>query len=746
VTQQQVNIRSTGWDSFDTSSLTGLVHVPTGLQIRLGLLDNGARNPVKEWFWNQMEKRGGGLVPLGSADSDKKFEIMAKLWDDHISRGNLMERLKRRFPHLDEIVTNPNFFRRYNNRFYWKQLKRLGPHATDGSYAELELEFVGASVSMRWVQKNEDIVVVEIKAPQRDKRISLILECFYTGENKAFGFSGSERQKSVVENEPSIAFSREPAHSFSCSEYPRCIRSEIKRKKTGAEKAEYHFFVFEPGALLFVAAATDSRESIQSTLVGAEDILESSAEAYNKKCFSLNSESIFGGCAEACVRAIAWNTIYDFRKKKTFVPVSRRWANTWGGWVLYPWDTFFAAMLVSRESPGRAKDIVRTMLAEATDEGILQNYSSQFRNTPDRSQPPVGSYVILKTFFDDPDFLNEVFPALKKWHEWWMPNRDGNGDGLLEWGAGRTGNDPCRASMQGARYESGLDNSPMYDDVEFDEKSCCMKLADVGLSSLFALDAWSLSRIAEIIGNDTDKEHFFKEYAELKDRINSEMWNDEKGIYLNREWNGCFSNRLSPTCFYPMIAGIPNERQAERMVNEHLLNENEFWGEFVLPSIARNDPAFRDNNYWRGRIWGPMNFLVSEGLKRYGFYKESYELAQKSARLFQEEWRAESHIHENYNSTTGEGDDVLNSEPVYTWGALLAFLAVQEIADYEPWDGLRIGSTYIQEDTALNNCRLGKETYTIKLTEDATEIITGTGKKAVFAGKPMLKGLNIEGK
>ncbi len=32
----------------------------------------------------------------------------------------------------------------------------------------------------------------------------------------------------------------------------------------------------------------------------------------------------------------------------------------------------------------------------------------------------------------------------------------------------------------------------------------------------------------------------------------------------------------------------------------------------ILPSIARNDVAYKDNVYWRGRIWGPMNFLEED--------------------------------------------------------------------------------------------------------------------------------------
>jgi hypothetical protein len=35
-------------------------------------------------------------------------------------------------------------------------------------------------------------------------------------------------------------------------------------------------------------------------------------------------------------------------------------------------------------------------------------------------------------------------------------------------------------------------------------------------------------------------------------------------------------------------------------------------------SIARSDPAFYDNTYWRGRIWGPHLQLLYWSLERYG--------------------------------------------------------------------------------------------------------------------------------
>jgi glycogen debranching enzyme len=109
-----------------------------------------------------------------------------------------------------------------------------------------------------------------------------------------------------------------------------------------------------------------------------------------------------------------------------------------------------------------------------------------------------------------------------------------------------------------------------------------------------------------------------------------------------------------------------------------MLNPEEFWGEFVLPSIARDDPAFQDNDYWRGRIWAPMNFLVYLGLRNYSFDGPRRDLVRKSANLLLREWREKGHVHENYNAVTGDGDDVLSSDKLYHWGALLALMSLIE--------------------------------------------------------------------
>ena len=217
----------------------------------------------------------------------------------------------------------------------------------------------------------------------------------------------------------------------------------------------------------------------------------------------------------------------------------------------------------------------------------------------------------------------------------------------------------------------------------YNETTHKLELASVGLMSLYIADCKNLASIAEILGKADDKEELLSRAEKYSLKLN-ELWDEKSGIYRDKDLvTNKFSYRLAPTNFYPLIAGLPTQEQAERMVNEHLLNQNEFAGEYMIPSISRNDPAFSDNTYWRGRIWAPMNFLVYMGLRNYDLPEARKILADKSYNLIIKEWNKDSHVYENYNSVTGEGADVSNSDGFYSWGGLLALIPLMESGYWE---------------------------------------------------------------
>ena len=128
--------------------------------------------------------------------------------------------------------------------------------------------------------------------------------------------------------------------------------------------------------------------------------------------------------------------------------------------------------------------------------------------------------------------------------------------------------------------------------------------------------------------------------------------------------------------FFPLFSPTLSEAQKKTIVEKHLLNETEFWGEYILPSVSKNDYAFSEQQYWRGRIWGPLNAIVYYALQDAGFYREAKLLAEKSEKMLLRVWEKERRIYENYGAVDGLGNSARQSDAFYHWGALLGYIAI----------------------------------------------------------------------
>lgn len=391
-----------------------------------------------------------------------------------------------------------------------------------------------------------------------------------------------------------------------------------------------------------------------------------------------------GPIVDAIETTLGWDTIYEPEKRRVFSPVSRVWSVGWGGYVLFDWDTFFAGTLASVGDKDLAYANALETLREETPEGFVPNYARAGGwKSFDRSEPPVGAITVLGLYrkYHDRWFIEDAFEPLLKWNRWWAAHRELDGTITLGSDPGNPPGNPDDKSVgawQGAVYESGLDNSPMYDGTTYNPETHLLEYADVGMTSLYVADCDALAEMAGVLGRT-------KEQAELKQRAEryraglAKLWNPDAEIFENKNLHtGAWVTRLSPTNFYPLLAKAATAEQARAIIEKHLTNPNEFWGQYVIPSIARDDPAFKDQEYWRGRIWGPMNYLVYLGLRNYDFPQVRREFAGKSYALFLKEWKEKGHVHENYNAITGSGDDVSSSDRFYHWGALLGYVEWME--------------------------------------------------------------------
>lgn len=557
----------------------------------------------------------------------------------------------------------------------WRDLVRLGPHAFDGSYLQIEVQagfearFVLEAASMgktlfariRPTRTSAKRIVVEVLRPGR------ATACVRTADGMDFG-DWAVRAGDVL-----------PHNRF-------VVRTDGPN------------IVGLPGEAVSLVAAPSS-DWASSALNDVALAVDNALDAARRRCEtgSLRHGGDLGEAVEAMLRAAAWNTLYDLSGRGVCVTASRDWCKDWRGVVLFGWDTFFHGLIAGVSSPETAWANYRAALAGVTEEGFVPNWRlSNGVGTLDRSQPPVGAFCVWRTHLRHPngEMVRELYPGLRRWHDWWSGAR-GDPEGLLAWGS----NPACacafpqlRQRMAGAQicacYESGMDNSPMFDGVPYDPRTGRMLQADVGLSALYALDAACLARMAQTLGLREDADALDDEADRMRDRIDALMWDDAAGVYRNRRPDGRLSDRISPTSFYPLLClDALDERartRARRLVREHLLNPAEFWGERPLPSTPRNDPDFRDNDYWRGRIWAPMVYLVHAGLRRMGEADAAQELAARSLQMFLHNWRARSAVYENYNATTGEGGDVPNADPLYVWGGLMALAALEDAEGQAP--------------------------------------------------------------
>jgi hypothetical protein len=534
-----------------------------------------------------------------------------------------------------------------------------GPRTYDGSYTELRLRWQGLEVEVQSGTDGDDLVLLVTPKSEHRRAPLLVVE------------------PGILWNRPGTVAREDDVL------VGRCLNRTITVHGTGPHVEDPYI----PVQTAYRAMALDAPLGISTGQ--RRSVAEITAILARNKAAHMAHMAAFEELAEvyaAMQTCLAWDTVYEPEHDRVVSPVSRRWSVGWGGYVLFDWDTYFAAYIAALDNAELAYANAIEITRARTERGFVPNFASVAGvKSRDRSQPPVGALVVREIYRQHGGrwFLEEVFDDLLTWNRWWPEHRAH--EGLLCWGS-----DPFTPRLdapfevknvgnwQAAAFESGLDNSPMYDDVPYDPATHLMQLADVGLNGMYVMDCEALADIAEVLGREAAVTEL-RERASTFRRAQRALWDEEAGIFLNRRTDtGEMSHRLSPTNFYALLGRAATQAQAERMMTEHFYNPDEFWGEWILPSIARDDPAYPEQNYWRGRIWAPMNMLVYLGLRNYDLPDARADLAEASQRLLLKEWLERGHVHENYSADTGEGCDKRNSDAFYHWGGLLGLIAFIE--------------------------------------------------------------------
>jgi len=390
---------------------------------------------------------------------------------------------------------------------------------------------------------------------------------------------------------------------------------------------------------------------------------------------------------------VSWNHVFDTINKRPYTVLTRNWnTHKFGGFGVWMNDIIYNALMWSLFDTQKAKQNIEAVFAWQTPEGNFPCLITGNDAWLDRSQPPIVSYVIWVLYQRNQDtrFLQWAFDHLLKNHDWWWRCRELDNSGLVAYGTSlEVGDGLYKGTKLAAKDESSMDNMPVHDPAPFNPQTGMLESFDVGLNSLLALDAEVLAQMAMQLNQHEEANRLSERCEQHKQRIATHLWDDVRGVFANRLLTGEFVESLAPTSFYPLAAGIGNEQQRRSLINNYLKNDKKFAGTFYLPSCTRDDPAYHDNVYWRGRIWAPLNYWVYLGLNRCGENKAAMALAESSFMLFEKSWQQRL-CGENYNADTGEVLDQADTDGFYSWGALLPMIKLSSVIDVTPWSGLSI--------------------------------------------------------
>ena len=165
------------------------------------------------------------------------------------------------------------------------------------------------------------------------------------------------------------------------------------------------------------------------------------------------------------------------------------------------------------------------------------------------------------------------------------------------------------------------------------------------------------------------------------------LYHPERGVFAHREWPSRKKHpHLTWAALSPLALPDLPEAIGRRMIDEHLLDPEEFWLPVPPPSVAANDRAYSTKDtflglrrYWRGPTWVNSAWLVWLGLVRLGYTEQARELAVRLTAAV-----AREGLREYYNPRTGAGMGASD----FAWSALAS-----ELVDPDP----RAGGSYLQD-------------------------------------------------
>ncbi|HID32023.1 MAG TPA: hypothetical protein EYP24_01430, partial [bacterium (Candidatus Stahlbacteria)] len=161
---------------------------------------------------------------------------------------------------------------------------------------------------------------------------------------------------------------------------------------------------------------------------------------------------------------------------------------------------------------------------------------------------------------------------------------------------------------------------------------------DVAFNTIYALSLRALARLYGKLNNRQKSDELSNLAGKVETTIIEKLWDEEDrsfyGVY-HKGGKELKSRVKTVSSLFPIALDLPDDYIEE--IIYHLSNENEFWLNYPIPSVARDEPSFGplsdSRHIWRGTTWINTNWFIARGLIRHKKERLYQELKLRTLRL-----------------------------------------------------------------------------------------------------------------
>jgi len=315
--------------------------------------------------------------------------------------------------------------------------------------------------------------------------------------------------------------------------------------------------------------------------------------------------------------------------------------------IAFFWDTSFTTVGLREFDPQLAQEAILCFTENAGPRGSLPGTICDSHRAGE-GQAPIMTWAAWSIYqrSQDKEWLRRVYPALAGNARFWFKYHSSSGGLCQYFNAGQIADNDARFdAIQGTAANQALAGFESPD-----------------VNAFLVMDTRCLARVARELGKPEETQAWQAKSDDLAKLIVETLYFPEDAMFFDVKTgtHEKFSGVKSPNMFLPLWAGVPlPPDQVKAIVEQHMLNPNEFFRELPFPSLSYDNDKYDPTGYWRGRIWPHVVYWMIQALWRQGYHQEAEQCSDRLLKMLQKT----PFLHENYESAGGGGIGC----PDYNW-------------------------------------------------------------------------------